>query len=157
MDIPKHTLGLAGEYAVATELCRRGVYAQLTLGNWKRTDLLVESHRRLLRVQVKAKQGRDWPGIRGIHGDDIVLVFVDYQHKSLMDRPDFYILNADDWKRAVKKEMIDAGLVQRGEVSLDDEYVPTWKNGFVGWSVPASNLIPFKEAWERFPSSGASG
>ena|SRR5438445_5338663 len=150
MSIAKETIGLAGEYAVASELCRRGVYAQLTLGNRKRTDLLVESDRQLLRVQVKAKQGREWPSIRGIHGNDIVLVFVDYQHKSLTDRPDFYILNADDWKLAVKRDMIDSGLVQRGEVSLDDEYVPTWKNGFVGWSLQASNLIAFKEAWGRF-------
>ena len=33
---------MAGEYAVASELCRRGHYAQLTLGHHKKTDLLVE-------------------------------------------------------------------------------------------------------------------
>ena len=27
--IPKETLALAGEFAVASELCRRGIYAQL--------------------------------------------------------------------------------------------------------------------------------
>ena len=32
----KETIGLAGEYAVAFELCRRGFYAQLTLGNHKK-------------------------------------------------------------------------------------------------------------------------
>ncbi len=156
MGIAKDTLGLAGEYAVASELCRRGVYAQLTLGNLKRTDLLVQSDGQLLKVQVKAKQGRAWPGIKGIHGSDIVLVFVDYQHKTLMDRPDFYILNADDWKAAVKKEIIDPGLVKRGEVSLNEEYVPKWNNGFVGWSLQVPNLIPFKDAWVRFPGIEAN-
>ncbi len=36
-------MGLTGEYAVASELCKRGYYAQLTLGNhYKKTDLIVE-------------------------------------------------------------------------------------------------------------------
>ena len=43
MEIPKDKLSLAGEYAVASELCRRGIYAQLTLGTRKRTDLLVDT------------------------------------------------------------------------------------------------------------------
>jgi hypothetical protein len=37
----REKIGLAGEYAVAAELCRRGFYAQLTLGHHKKTDLLV--------------------------------------------------------------------------------------------------------------------
>jgi hypothetical protein len=50
MAIPKNVLSLAAEFAVASELCRRGIYVQLTLGNLKRTDLLVldtENHRML--------------------------------------------------------------------------------------------------------------
>jgi hypothetical protein len=41
MLISRNTLGLAAEFAVASELCRRNVYAQLTLGHQKRTDLLI--------------------------------------------------------------------------------------------------------------------
>jgi len=59
-------LGLAGEYAVASELCRRVVYAQITLGKHKRADLLAETERAMVRIQAKAKQGREWPGCRGI-------------------------------------------------------------------------------------------
>jgi hypothetical protein len=55
--ISREAIGLAGEYAVAFELCRRGFYAQLTLGNHKKTDILVETSRRLFRVSVKAKTG----------------------------------------------------------------------------------------------------
>jgi len=61
MKIPKDTLGLAAEFAVASELCRRNIYAQLTLGLRKRTDILVETERGMLRIQVKGKQGREWP------------------------------------------------------------------------------------------------
>ena len=32
MKIEKSILGVAGEFAVAAELCRRNIYAQLTLG-----------------------------------------------------------------------------------------------------------------------------
>ena len=39
--IDKTILGVAGEYYVAAELGRRNVYAQLTLGNQKRVDLLI--------------------------------------------------------------------------------------------------------------------
>jgi hypothetical protein len=41
--IEKEYLGLEAEFAVASELCRRDMYAQLTLGRRKRTDLLVET------------------------------------------------------------------------------------------------------------------
>ena len=54
--LSKETLGLAAEFAVASELCRRGIYAQLTLGNRKRTDLLVDvEYGRMLRIQVKSE------------------------------------------------------------------------------------------------------
>jgi hypothetical protein len=42
VKLSKESVGLAGEYAVASELCRRGHYAQLTLGSHKKTDILVE-------------------------------------------------------------------------------------------------------------------
>jgi hypothetical protein len=38
MKIPKEPLGLAAEFAVASELCGRNIYAQLTLGLLSATD-----------------------------------------------------------------------------------------------------------------------
>jgi len=55
--LSKEFLGLSGGYAVASELCRRGIYAQITLGHHKCTDVLVETDFKMLRIQVKAKQG----------------------------------------------------------------------------------------------------
>ena len=62
----KELVGLAGEYAAASELCRRGHYAQLTLGHHKKTDLLVEINNEVSgllfrRVSVKSKSGNAWP------------------------------------------------------------------------------------------------
>ena len=56
MTIAKDTIGLAGEFAVASELCKRDMYTQLTLGNKKRTDLLVEVGDNFVKVEVKSKQ-----------------------------------------------------------------------------------------------------
>jgi hypothetical protein len=145
--IPKDTLGIAGEFSVASELCKRGIYAQLTLGNRKRTDLLVESDECMLRVQVKSKQGTQWPAVKGITGRDIYLVFVDFKGKGQLDRPDFYILSSDDWVSFVKKELIDTGLVRQKKVRVNSELVPTWQDGFVGMSVKPSQLEPYYEQW----------
>lgn len=76
--LPRELLSLAGEYAVASQLCRHGVYAQLTLGTHKRTDLLVESELHFCRVQVKANQREEWPSIAGIYTPDDFLVLVDF-------------------------------------------------------------------------------
>ena len=41
MVIDKYTLGMAGEYAVCSELLRRGINASITMGNAKATDVVV--------------------------------------------------------------------------------------------------------------------
>ncbi|MBI9037603.1 MAG: hypothetical protein JEY97_05670 [Bacteroidales bacterium] len=57
MKIRKSILGVSGEYYVAAELGKRNIYAQLTLGNQKRTDLLIfsEENDKLLKIEVKCK------------------------------------------------------------------------------------------------------
>jgi hypothetical protein len=155
MDKPdknlKETLGLSAEYAVASELCRRGIYAQLTLGNRKRTDLLLDVDcGRMLRVQVKAKQGREWPAVKGVFGSGIVLVLVDFERKTVRERPDFYILTPAYWRNFIRIEMIKSGMVERGEVVLSDELVPTYRDGWVGTSLRTSHVDRHKEKWEKF-------
>jgi hypothetical protein len=146
MPIIRETLGLAAEFAVASELCRRGIYAQLTLGNRKRTDLLIDTDQQMIRVQVKAKQGKEWPGVRGVRGTD-VLVLVDYQNKQDNERPDFYILLAADWARMLTKELRRS--VKRGEVTISADHIPTWDDGYVGTGITATQVEPFREAWGK--------
>jgi hypothetical protein len=55
----KELVGLAGEHLAAGELLRRGVYAQITYGDRKKVDLLIDGSRALARVEVKTKQGRE--------------------------------------------------------------------------------------------------
>jgi hypothetical protein len=146
VGIERQNLSLAGEYAVASELCRRGFYAQVTLGRLKRTDLLVydQESDRELRIEVKSKQGRVWPGIKGITGSNAFLVFVDFEKKK-PDRADFYILNVSDWRRYINKYVRPEG---RG-VRIDENYCPTWKDGYIGTSVKPNEISKHKEAWDK--------
>jgi hypothetical protein len=116
--IPKEILSLAGEFAVASELCRRGIYAQLTLGSRKRTDLLIETETAMLRIQVKAKQINRWT-CKGVFGENIILVLVDYKNKALEQRPDFYILTPSDWESYVKWWLSDE--IAKGKVILNSQ------------------------------------
>lgn len=146
MKIAKDTLSLAGEYAVASELCRRGNYAQLTLAQRKRIDLLLVRGNRMLRVQVKTKQNLRWPLVKGVFGED-VLVFVDYAGKKKDERPDFYVLTSSDWIRLLKSGWGD------GRYKLDERNVPVHisEDGDANWkgiSPSAEDIQEFKEKWE---------
>ena len=128
MKVERDKLGLAEEFAVASELCRRNIYAQLTLGLRKRTDILIETQQRMWRIQVKSKQSREWPGCKGIHGEGIILVFVDYENKNDTKRPDFYVLTVQDWEDLLERELILTEKVERNDVRIEKKcsYLERW-------------------------------
>ena len=142
--IPKEILGLAGEYAVASEICRLGFYAQITYGRWKNIDVLAvnpDTGKTVL-IEVKAKQGREWPAIRGVKGPSRLLILVDYYGKSFGERPDFYVLDASDWKEyleAIKDEVAE----------IRDNYIPVWPDGYVGMGLKAEQVLKHKEKWNK--------
>jgi len=144
MKMSKELVGLAGEYAVASELCRRGAYAQLTLGHHKRTDLLVESEYKFVRIQVKAKQGGEWPSISGIYMADDFLVLVDYAVGEGL-RPDFYVLNLEDWKNLLGLEKERHPLAQVDEKKLTIRYPDGWK----GLNVRPAMVSQHKDCWQK--------
>ena len=141
--LSKELLGLAGEYAVASELCRREMYAQLTLGHHKRTDLFVEFELGFVRIQVKAKQGREWPAISGIYTDDDFLVLVDFAGGDLV-QPDFYILNFYDWKSLLKKEKR-----RYPDIEIDDKFRIRYPDGWKGLNIRPSAVIHCKNCWNK--------
>ncbi len=152
MPIPKENLAQASEFAVASELCRRGMYAQLTMGTHKRTDILVESDNLLLRVQVKGKQVKEWPGVTGVFGEGSILVFVDYYAKSLADTPDFYVLTTSDWESLLRKEIIETGKLADGNTRIDEFNCPIWKDGWRGMNVKPHQIAEHKDRWDKIKS-----
>lgn len=158
--LSKEHLGLAAEFAVASELCRRNLYAQLTLGTRKRTDLLVETDTTMLRIQVKAKQGKEWPNCTGVFGQNIAMVLVDFEGKADNERPDFYVLTPLDWENLVREEL--STRISVGEVVIDSENVPLWtkqvKMGrpYRGMGIRASQVGSHKEAFEKIEAMARS-
>jgi hypothetical protein len=153
MKISRATLGLAAEFAVASELGRRNVYAQPTLGLQKRTDLLIfGADNKLLKIEVKGKQGSDWPNCRGIFGENIMLVFVDFMNKGDLERPDFYVLTVEDWmefvtqeinKRPEKKIRLERG-VMIWTTELNNLGQP-----YKGIGVRPEHILKHKEKWNK--------
>ena len=157
MKLPKELVGLSAEYAVACELCRRNIYAQLTLGNRKRTDILIETDKGMARIQVKGKTGPNWPHCKGIFRKNDFLVFVDFKNKSVDERSDFYILDVDDWIKLLEKEIRSTSNIEEGYVTIDEKNVPTWKGGN-GSLIGGHNITPkmieeHKELWDKIKES----
>ena len=74
--IDKALLGLAGEYAVASEICRRCYHAQITFGRRKKTDVVAVNldNGKVVLIEVKTKQGKEWPSVKGIKGPNRVQI-----------------------------------------------------------------------------------
>lgn len=152
MRIDKDVLGVAAEFAVASELGRRNIYAQPTFGHRKRTDLLIFGRNgRVLRLEVKGKQDKQWPRCMGIPDANTMLVLVDFQGKKESDRPDFYVLSVTDWRRFVNREIKRRRL--DGSVVLNNENCPTWpdNNGRrgSGINVEVEYVRTYKERWDK--------
>ena len=142
--LTKEFLGLAGEYAVATELCKRNLYAQITLGHHKSTDILVETDSNILKIQVKAKQGREWPAVSGIHRENDYLVLVDFQKKDENDKPDFYVLDIKDWKKLIKEEM-----KRFSGIEIDDKLRLKYPDGWKGLNIKPNRVEICKDDWNK--------
>lgn len=155
MPISTEALGLAGEYVVAAEFCRRNMYCQLTLGNRKKTDLILEANHQFYRVSVKTKQNRSWAKVTGIWEEHDLLVFVDYAGKADESLPDFYILDVPAWKSALKN------IKRRGKdprAKIDNHNTLVWpptpgkKNGWKGCEVLVKDIEKLAIPWRKFDS-----
>jgi hypothetical protein len=159
-DVPieKSNLGIAGEFAVASELCRRNIYAQLTLGNQKRVDLLTMSRdRKLLAIEVKAKQTRTWANIKGLSAPDAFLVFVDFADRSAEKRPDFFVLSSGDWhslvtghiERYLQKHPHSSAYVDVDGCPVYPEELTAQNKPYRGCTVRLTQVESHREAWSK--------
>jgi len=160
MGISKNILSLAGEYAVASELCKRGLYAQLTLGNYKSTDIVIfnENHEKYVRIEVKSQQSGTWSNVKGIKGNNIILICVDFSGKTEIERPDFYIFNDNDWIEFITSKYskeLNFDDNEKRKLVIDDNYVPCWinqksgKSFFKGADFKPKEIAQYREAWEK--------
>lgn len=155
MKLETELVGLAGEYFVAAQLCQRGLYAQLTLGNHKSVDILVESPRgAIYRVSVKTKTGAQWMKVRGIHARNELMVFVDLANH--VQNPPVYVLSTREWR------MVARGMARRKEDARFDSKTNTvfwppskgYPKGWHGCSVSVRDIQRFRGNWKAFGASG---
>lgn len=151
MDI--EMVGIAAEFAVASELARRDVYAQPTFGHLKRTDLLATAKDgRPIKIEAKGKQGKSWPNCKGIADSRSILVLVDFCGKHETERPDYYVLTAKDWRAFVEDEILKR---PHKKIAIDPDNVPEWttqvKKGkpYRGMGVDSKQVSRHKEAWHK--------
>lgn len=158
MKINKSILGITGEYFVAAELGKRNIYAQLTLGNQKRTDLLIftEENEKLLKIEVKCKQGNEWPNCKGIYQRDSFLVFVDFKGLGEIQRPDFYILDEGDWKALIinkEKEYNEKHPDRKTKIENNVLFLLSELNKqgkpYTGYGIKPKDIEQFKEKWDK--------
>src|SRR5947209_2955946 len=136
---------------MASELCRRGLYSQLTLGNHKRTDILVETETRMLRISVKAKQGSEWPSISGPIRTDGFVVFVDFASRDPGVKLDFFVLSRDDWDRLVDQVVLKQREKGKGPTIQNGTIV--WPDGWRGLNLKPRDLQVYKDRWDTITPS----
>jgi hypothetical protein len=149
--VTRELFNIAGEYAVASQLARRGHYAQLTFGNRKRTDILVDSaNESLCRIEVKAKQDREWPGVQAPRDGDFIIL-VDFQNKAIEQSPDFYILDFSDWKI-----LVDTCKPLYPTMKVDPKtYCVTWcqPDNWRGLNPQVEDVKQHLEQWTKLPGA----
>jgi hypothetical protein len=145
MTLDKYHLNLAGEYRVASELLKRGVFATITYGNRKGADIYaIGPNRRTAVVEVKAS-----------NSDRFVTGFYQKYAEEAKDHPDFWVLyslkesGAEDFFVLTHKEM--------AEVQADRNFLGrnlTWTERAQEVvrgvdNVLAKDLQAHRNAWEK--------
>ncbi len=143
-------VSLAGEYAVASQICRMGHFAHITYGNLKEMDILVYGEKCFIKVEVKSKIGDKWPCIKGIPDEDNhILVFVDFQSKKDNERPDFYVLTGSDWRGLVPNLRDIRDNKNYKGFDSKDGHIPTWTDGKKGIGIRNAEIEEYRERWDK--------
>jgi hypothetical protein len=77
-------------------------------------------------------------------------VLVDLQKKGSKERPDFYVMNCEDWDYFVHRQLHDH--LERGTMKLDEDNEPYWPSGkgFYGTGIKSDQFRIIRSIGERF-------
>ncbi len=120
--------------------CKRNLY-----------ERLVETLNHIFRVSVKSKTGSQWPKVGGIWSKGDLLVFVDFKKKELNEKPDFYILNVNEWKRVATSIVAN----KTDGAYLNEENTVCWEpwenhpKGWTGCSISLKHVEQYKDNWPK--------
>ena len=136
-QIQKHFLGLAGEYAVCTELAKNEINASLTVGNHKAVDIIATNpnNSKVCFIQVKASDTTR-----------IVTGFFQKYKTEQTPHPDFWIIvhfgkdNSTDFYVLTHNEM--------AKVQMERNGMTEWREVNGVDNVLLNSLINFKNKFD---------
>jgi len=134
----KYRLGMAGEYGVCSELCKRGFDASITLGNAKAVDIVVFMQDSTYR-RIEVKTSRNKRFVTGFfqkyydidqspHPDFWILVLIDEDNKS-----HYYILTHEEM----------------GNVQMKRNEMDAWERIVGCDNVLLKDIEQFENNWEK--------
>jgi hypothetical protein len=159
MTIPRGELNPKAKQVVADELRRLMLHVEIACrDNGKQEDLLVKTNGgKEVLIAVRSKQKADWPPCKDVIGSCEFIVFVDFEKKSVNQRPDCYVLSHEDWQDVVKKRLADLRHGdQAGEIDTTNPDEPVFPDQINqrgaqmrGITVKLRYVQPYKEEWSK--------
>ena len=123
--------------------------------NHPTTDLIVTnpSDEGSYEVSVKAKDGRDWPSVRGIRSKNQYIVFVDVECDG---DPEFYVLNQKQWGTVLSKRLPHCDQSQNASI-VDGAIEWNWESSDGkskrrrGATLTKEQISSYKDKWSVLP------
>jgi hypothetical protein len=105
------------------------------------------------RIQVKAKQDAEWPGVQGVFRESDFLILVDFAGKGIGESPDIFVLSSEDWKRIVARKLVEIpGLEVSGENRVKHP------DGWGGLNLTKADMDgAWRSAWEKITTCHLQG
>jgi len=133
--IEKNLSSLAGEFAVASQLCLRGYVASLTLKNYPGVDVFALNPKNEKQITIQVKASTDgWFNAPKIINKKSVFIYVHIKQDKMLD---FYIIPATKVIELREKEL--KGYLDSHPNVKEDQ--PIWLGG-------QKHFADFKDKWD---------
>lgn len=140
MVIDKYTLGMAGEYAVCSELLRRGIDASITMGNAKATDVVVfcktVNGNSYKKIEVKTTQTTKF-----------VTNFFNKYYTPDLPHPDIWILVHID--RDLKARFFILTHEELASIQMERNNINIWQKSEGCDNVLLKDIEPYENMWDK--------
>ncbi|MEW6079167.1 MAG: hypothetical protein AB1724_15260 [Thermodesulfobacteriota bacterium] len=149
-QLGKHELQLVSKQLVKGKLLEhfKDEIVNLQEGDL-RSPMTVQIGKREITIQVKSKRQDFWPKVKGITGNNVFIVFVDYAGKQNSEEADFYIVNPKDF-RVVMEMRISELRKKNKRARIDETNTLIFEDrNRVGTNVSVDHLISFKNDWGK--------
>lgn len=136
--IDNYMLGMSGEYAVCSELLKRGKMASITMGNAKSADIIVTdpSCRKYKKIEVKTSQTTKF-----------VTSFFRKYYDINMPHPDIWVLvHVDANTKAVRYFILEHKVL--GDIQMRRNKITSWQYSKGCDNVLLDEVLGYENRWD---------